>query len=302
MPPKTPPAVPPVKGAARAAQESERVATGDRLLNLSKDKAEAAEARKTADSWAKAQEATAKADAQNLLADERFGQTNRAQGVAALTGAVPAAITESDAATAATNAAAAAIPFKGIDDAELQRMQEANQAPITRDDIVDAAKEATPEKERKGFNNDDLLTLGLSLLASKSPNFMTALGEAGLATVAGKKEREKMEREEAKFKGSEELQRAQAKYYSSYADAIERGAKEKNDTLNAEKLVQEAIGKWEKSLVGQTALMKDPNSKARELERIRSDIYAQMGITPIMGKQSASSAANPDPLGILGKR
>jgi hypothetical protein len=133
-----------------------------------------------------------------------------------------------------------------------------------------------------------LLTLGLSLLASKSPNFMTALGEAGLATVAGKKEREKMEREEAKSKGAEELQKAQAKYYGSYADAIERGAKEKNDTLNAEKLVQEAIGKWEKTLVGQSALMKDPNAKERELERIRADIYAQMGITPIMGKQSAA--------------
>ena len=30
--------------------------------------------------------------------------------------------------------------------------------------------------------------------------------------------------------------------------------------------------------------------------------HFQKGITPIMGKQSASSAANPDPLGILGKR
>jgi hypothetical protein len=60
-------------------------------------------------------------------------------------------------------------------------------------------KKLTPAKERKGFSNDDLLTLGLSLLASKSPNFMTALGEAGLATVAGKKEREKLEREQTKI-------------------------------------------------------------------------------------------------------
>ena len=288
LPPSTPPAVPPVKGAARAAQEGEKLATGDRLLNLAKDKAEAAEARKTAEGWAKAQEATAKADAQNMLANERFGQTNRAQGVAALTGAVPAAITESDAATAATNAAAAAIPFKGIDENELQRMQEVNQAPTTRDDIVEAAKEATPAKERKGFNNDDLLTLGLSLLASKSPNFMTALGEAGLATVAGKKEREKTEREEAKLKGSEELQRAQAQYYGAYAGAIERGSKEKNLELEAEKMVLDNLNKWEKSMAGQMASMNDPTAKAREAERLRTSIYASLGIKPIMGSQSAA--------------
>jgi len=288
LPPKTPPAVPPVKGAARAAQEGERVATGDRLLNLAKDKAEAAEARKAAEGWAKAEEATTKADAQNMLADERFGQTNRAQGIATLTGATPAAISESNAASDAANAAAAAVPFKGIDANELERMQEANQAPMTRDDIVKAAEDVTPVKERKGFSNDDLLTLGLNLLASKSPNFMTALGEAGLATVAGKKEREKMEREESKSKGAEELQRAQAKYYGSYADAIERGAKEKNTEFEAEKMVQENLNKWEKTMAGQMASMNDPTAKAREETRLRTAIYASLGIKPIMGSQSAA--------------
>jgi hypothetical protein len=180
------------------------------------------------------------------------------------------------------------IPFKGIDDAELQRMQEANQAPMTRDDIVKAAEEATPAKERKGFSNDDLLTLGLNLLASKSPNFMTALGEAGLATVAGKKEREKMEREESKSKGAEELQRAQAKYYGSYADAIERGAKEKNTEFEAEKMVQENLNKWEKTMAGQMASMNDPTAKAREEARLRTAIYTSLGIKPIMGSQSAA--------------
>ena len=57
--------------------------------------------------------------------------------------------------------------------------------------IVEAAKEATPAKERKGFGDDDLLMLGLSLMANKSPNFMTALGEAGIQTLGAKREREK---------------------------------------------------------------------------------------------------------------
>jgi hypothetical protein len=59
--------------------------------------------------------------------------------------------------------------------------------------IVEAAKEATPAKERKGFGDDDLLMLGLSLMANKSPNFMTALGEAGIQTLGAKREREKGE-------------------------------------------------------------------------------------------------------------
>jgi hypothetical protein len=289
LPPKTPPAVPPVKGAARAAQEGERVATGDRLLNLAKDKAEAAEARKAAESWAKAEEATTKADAQNLLADERFGQTNRAQGLATLTGATPAAISESNAATTAANAAAGSIPFKGIDDAELQRMQEANQAPMTRDDIVEAAKEATPAKERKGFNNDDLLTLGLNLLASKSPNFMTALGEAGLATVAGKKEREKLAREQTMIDTELGYKKAKTKEAEASAALIERGGKEKNLELQAEQMIYDNLGKWEKTTAGQMALMNDPTAKAREESRLRTAIYASLGLKNIMPSTSASS-------------
>ena len=200
---------------------------------------------------------------------------------------------------APAGATAEAIPFKGIDDNELKRMQEANRAPMTRDDLVEAAKEATPAKERKGFTNDDLLTLGLSLLASKSPNFMTALGEAGLATVAGKKEREKMEREEAKLKGSEELQKAQAKYYGAYAGAIERGAKEKNDELEAEKLVRQYMGDWEKN--NKITNIQNPSARLEEEARIRQQIYTSLGLTSIMPKQ-AGSASQSDPLGILNKR
>jgi len=61
--------------------------------------------------------------------------------------------------------------------------------------VVQAAKEVTPAKERKGFGDDDLLMLGLSLMANKSPNFMTALGEAGIQTLGAKREREKGETE-----------------------------------------------------------------------------------------------------------
>ena len=61
--------------------------------------------------------------------------------------------------------------------------------------IIAAAKAEVPKAERKGMTNDDYLTLGLNLLASESPQFMGAVGKAGLATLKAQKERVKDERE-----------------------------------------------------------------------------------------------------------
>jgi hypothetical protein len=84
--------------------------------------------------------------------------------------------------------------------------------------IVEAAKEATPAKERKGFGDDDLLMLGLSLMANKSPNFMTALGEAGIQTLGAKRERERGETEKEYRQALVE----QAKRPSSEVQLIEK--------------------------------------------------------------------------------
>jgi lysozyme family protein len=249
-------------------------------------------------------EASQLREAGDVATAQRLARTGENVQAAGRTESIANTVLPLDSAAPAANTAAGKIPFKGIDKNELERMQEANQAPMTRDDIVKAAEEATPAKERKGFSNDDLLTLGLNLLASKSPNFMTALGEAGLATVAGKKEREKMEREESKSKGAEELQRAQAKYYGSYADAIERGAKEKNTELEAEKMIRNHMADWMKSSEGKFAGINQDGglAKQREEERVRTAIYASLGIKNTMPTTSASSGVGTDPLGILGKR
>lgn len=167
------------------------------------------------------------------------------------------------------------------------------------DAVAKDAKEATPVEARKGLTNDDYLMMGLSLLASKSPNFATAFGEAGVATLGAKRAREKDEREEAKLKGSEELQKAQAKYYGAYAGAIERGAKEKNDELEAEKLVRQYMGDWEKN--NKITNIQNPAARLEEEARIRQQIYTSLGLTSIMPKQ-ANPAAQSDPLGILNKR
>ena len=113
--------------------------------------------------------------------------------------------------------------------------------------IVEAAKEATPAKERKGFGDDDLLMLGLSLMANKSPNFMTALGEAGIQTLGAKREREKGETEkeyrdaliEQAKRPSSEVQLIE-KYRDDpkFAEAYDKFAQSKRDPQSREALMK----------------------------------------------------------------
>jgi soluble lytic murein transglycosylase-like protein len=113
--------------------------------------------------------------------------------------------------------------------------------------IVEAAKEATPAKERKGFGDDDLLMLGLSLMANKSPNFMTALGEAGIQTLGAKREREKGETEkeyraaliEQAKRPSNEVQLIE-KYRDDpkFAEAYDKFVQSKRDPQSREALMK----------------------------------------------------------------
>jgi hypothetical protein len=158
---------------------------------------------------------------------------------------------------------------------------------------IEIGKAATPEKKGVGLSDDDYLSLGLRLMASKSRNLLAAVGESGIGALADKREREKAATEKA-------YREAQTKYSTAYADAIERGAKEKNEQYQVEKLIQDAMSNWDKN--NKMTALQDPTARTREEERIRQQIYANLGLKPIMGAQTASSAANPDPLGILSKK
>ena len=261
---------------------------------------EANRARQVPSAAEKISEASLLREGQDVATAQRLSQAGQqAQATGRVDALADRLLPAGDTAPAAPTAPTTGINTSGAD---LDAFYNPEGAMPDKKDVVNAAKEAAPEAKRKGFTDDDWLTLGLSLMANKSPNFMTALGEAGLQTLAGKKEREKTEREEAKLKGLEELQKAQAKYYSAYGEAIDRGAKEKNDALLAEKAISDYMTSWDKAMVNKMGSVGDPTARAKVEEAYRQRIYAQMGIDPIMLKQSASSAANPDPLGILGKR
>lgn len=143
---------------------------------------------------------------------------------------------------------------------------------------VEVAKEALPEKKGFSFDNEDLLSLGLRLMANKSKDLLTAAGEAGIGALSDKKEREKAATEKA-------YKESQTKYQTAYADAIERGAKEKNEQLQAETLIQNAMANWDKN--NKIISIQDPTARMREEERIRQQVYANLGIKPIMTAQAA---------------
>ena len=251
---------------------------------------EARQAKEAPSAAQKIAEASQLREAGDVATAQRLAQTGeQAQAAGRASSGVEALMPAGNAAPAGV--APGAIPFKGISGNEMERMQEANQAPMTRDDIVKAAEEVTPVKERKGFSNDDLLTLGLNLLANKSPNFMTALGEAGLATVAGKKEREKTERETAKSATELDYMKARTKEAEATAALIERGGKEKKMELEAEKMIQSHMTDWMKSMEGKMGALgaEGPLAKQREEDRVRTAIYASLGLKNIMPTTSASS-------------
>lgn len=108
--------------------------------------------------------------------------------------------------------------------------------------MVSAAKQAASELDvdTSGFTREDWLTLGFSLLSSKSPRFVEALGESGLKMVAGRQARAKMGQEERKIKADI----AQSEASARYSDALaQRYANEDKPMAQYLKAVDAALAK-----------------------------------------------------------
>lgn len=127
------------------------------------------------------------------------------------------------------------------------REDEFGTTPEDKKATIDAVKEAVPAKDRKGFDNDDLLTLGLNLMANKSRNLMTAVGESGLQTLAAKREREKGETEkmyrdalieQAKRPAAEMQLLERYQKDPEFAAAYERFASAKREPMTRETLLK----------------------------------------------------------------
>jgi hypothetical protein len=160
--------------------------------------------------------------------------------------------------------------------ARLLRQNKLPEAAPKPSDVIAAAKEVTPAKDRKGFDGEDLLRLGLNLMANKSPNFITALGESGIQTLSAKKEREKAETDL-------EYKDIMKKYYGSLgakagaeAEYIASGEKGRMaDRLKAATLIDRDLESWRKTMEGS---MPQPGAEAAKRKELTNYYFSLFGM------------------------
>jgi lysozyme family protein len=163
--------------------------------------------------------------------------------------------------------------------------------PTAEENIMSALKEkpaeaiVEPEAKKDGTDwNDLMIKMGLNLMASKDPNAISGVGQAGLGTLG-------MMQAEAKAKSEREAKMSEADYRKAMgeqaramAGAIERGAKEKNLQLEAEKLIAQELSKNKLFDVDRVA-------RANAERELRATIYRNLGITPTMAVGAPTGGA-----------
>jgi hypothetical protein len=139
--------------------------------------------------------------------------------------------------------------------------------------------------------NSFLTRLGFGLMAGESQYASVNLGKAGLGALDAQLAEQKSKSERESKMSEADYRKAMGRYYGTYADAIERGAKEKNEVLQAETLVQQHMEKWLSSSPGLIATTNDPNATAKEEARVRKALYLQLGLNPIMSSNTPAGGA-----------
>jgi soluble lytic murein transglycosylase-like protein len=171
------------------------------------------------------------------------------------------------------------------------RLQGTKETPSTGN-IANTVTQTASGKGGRDYN-DFLLNLGLGLMAGQSPYALQNLGTAGLgalkqeqeAKLQGLKERQ-VAAEERKAAAEEELGKQQGAYYGAYAEAIARGAKEKNTQLAVDQMIEKELSA--------NKMLFDPAAREIERRKLQNMYYPQYGIAstmPIVG-------GGADPLGL----
>lgn len=191
----------------------------------------------------------------------------------------------------ASPAAGTGINTSGEDLSKFYDMGATPEAAPAPSDVIAAAKDVTPAKDRKGFDNEDLLMLGLSLMANKSPNFMTAVGESGIQTLSAKKEREKRETDL-------EYKDIMKKYYGALgtkagAEAEYIASGEKNRMADRQKaiaLVERDLESWRKTMEGG---MPQPGAEDAKRRQLINEYFTLFGIDVPSTMASTAGVAIP---------
>lgn len=225
--------------------------------------------------------------------DEAARLMNRAR---AATNAKTVAQTGEGLASIPSSAAVPEAPQGGMPDLnqafrqfELGQQNKAEELQMPKPEGITAAE--TPKDEKTGGTdwNKLMLQMGLHLMAGKSPNLMTNIGEAGLGTLAMQQAEEKAKSEREAKMSEAEYRKAMGKYYGAYGEAIERGAKEKNNVALAEKAAQDAVDTWAKN--NKMALLQSPTLYEQMRNKYRIEAYKSFGIEPTMAAGAPTGGA-----------
>jgi hypothetical protein len=180
-----------------------------------------------------------------------------------------------------TNLATTQAPIGGISDLDAQKAEEKEKestATGVDQTAIDELKKKYAEEDGKkgtassGFFNDPMGILGLQLMANKNPNLLGAVGEAGQGTAKYLSDLRKAESEQGYYGAKGEEARATAALYN-------RGAKDRNMQLEAEKLVQKGMEDWSKSTAGKLGGIQNPQAAQLEEARLRRIYYQQLGLS-----------------------
>ena len=243
-------------------------------------------------------------EAARLMAQARAA-TNAKTGVQTVTGAA--------AASSPVGGIADLTPSEGVGEQVFDPTYGGTLPPEAKKEVVDALKEqtgsTTSELKQQAADsgmdwNSFLIRFGLGMMAGDSPYFSQNVGRAGLGALDAQmaeqkaKQAQSLNQSEIEYRkamGTQAL--AKAKESEATTGAIERGSKEKNLELEAEKLVAQRMKDLPK--LTQVQLQGDPARLAAVEANIRQEIYRQLGI------KSTMAAGAPAPAGgfsVVGSR
>jgi soluble lytic murein transglycosylase-like protein len=274
--------------AATAAAKAQEAASFVGPLSQEARLAQTAEATRIAQLPGAAEKLQAAANMRQAQEANRLIGTGKTAQYAGQAAASPAVIGD------ARNAASAAATGAGANIASdfALNLPEAAGAAMSKEDkapIIDAAKAEVPKAARKGMTNDDYLTMGFNLLASKSPRFMNALGEAGVATIKSQQERIKDERETENDRIRNLYSMGLTRQADALAKSYESGSRMMPQALAAGNA---AYDDWYASLgpLGQKELT--PGQAAAKRQEFLQTAMAQFRISGGAGSSPQLSAAD----------
>jgi hypothetical protein len=165
-------------------------------------------------------------------------------------------------------------------------------------DIVDKLKEntgaTTGELKQQAANsgmdfNSFLIRFGLGLMAGESQHALVNVGKAGLGALDAQLAEQKARQAQNLNLSDIEYRKAVSRKALAEADFYERGAKDKNLSLEAEKLIAQRMK--ELPTLIQAQLAGDPARLTAVEANIRKEIYRQLGIESTMAAGAPTGGA-----------